>query len=274
MDDSDTSSTCSSNDASEDDSSDEEETAANAAHAASAFCRTEHGHSHHVRDSGEPAALHSGTSVADPAANRGEPLGSGERSNATAAKSGSFRWCSCTSPHVAEDTARRAAGPSRATAPDADQARGDELDDMTGAEVSEPCEPPAAQHSREAERCWLIMLVNLHSAMIFASHATPSQYQLLSSDTFVLVRCMSRCYFAVGLKLIVKCDSSERHVETWMLMEYCEMGSLHDWLQAGKFKLPSGHPNLPVIVACLFNIASGNLALTCYVFLSKHAPFP
>ena len=44
-----------------------------------------------------------------------------------------------------------------------------------------------------------------------------------------------------------------------MVMEFCERGSLEDMMKLGRFKLPTGHPNLPMITACLLDIASGKL---------------
>lgn len=48
-------------------------------------------------------------------------------------------------------------------------------------------------------------------------------------------------------------------METWMLMEYCERGSLEYIIKTGRCKLPNGHPNLPMIIACLLDIASGDV---------------
>lgn len=57
-----------------------------------------------------------------------------------------------------------------------------------------------------------------------------------------------------------------------MLMEFCERGSLEDMMKAGRFKLPNGQPNLPMIVACLLDIAAGVLSAVrpCH---SVNAPF-
>lgn len=51
------------------------------------------------------------------------------------------------------------------------------------------------------------------------------------------------------------------HMETWMLMEYCERGSLEFIIRTGRSKLSNGQPNLPMIIACLLDIASGRVNL-------------
>ena len=43
-------------------------------------------------------------------------------------------------------------------------------------------------------------------------------------------------------------------------MEYAEKGSLADALRTGRLKRPGGFPELGVIIACLQDIASGELA--------------
>jgi hypothetical protein len=62
-------------------------------------------------------------------------------------------------------------------------------------------------------------------------------------------------------------------METWMLMEYCERGSLEAMLRAGRFKLPSGQPNLPMIITCLLDIASG-LQFPASLFHREHEKIP
>jgi len=54
-------------------------------------------------------------------------------------------------------------------------------------------------------------------------------------------------------------DRDARLVETWMLMEYCERGSLADALRSGRLRRPdtSGTPDMLAIIACLLDIASG-----------------
>jgi hypothetical protein len=51
------------------------------------------------------------------------------------------------------------------------------------------------------------------------------------------------------------------HEETWMLMEYCERGSLDELVRSGRLRLETGYPDLPVILACLLDIASGARAV-------------
>ena len=55
------------------------------------------------------------------------------------------------------------------------------------------------------------------------------------------------------------CCRKARLVETWMLMEYCERGSLADALRTGRLRRPhgTGLPDLAALVACLLDIAQG-----------------
>ncbi|KAK9827328.1 hypothetical protein WJX81_005997 [Elliptochloris bilobata] len=54
-------------------------------------------------------------------------------------------------------------------------------------------------------------------------------------------------------------DRDARLIETWMLMEYCERGSLADALRSGRLRRPdtTGTPDMQTIIACLLDIASG-----------------
>ena len=50
-----------------------------------------------------------------------------------------------------------------------------------------------------------------------------------------------------------------RLVETWLLMEFCERGSLADALAAGRLRHPpkTELPDLAMLVVCLLEVAQG-----------------
>eukprot|EP00877_Chromochloris_zofingiensis_P008128 jgi/Chrzof1/3569/Cz13g00210.t1 len=53
-------------------------------------------------------------------------------------------------------------------------------------------------------------------------------------------------------------QSSNSNAEAWMIMEYCDKGSLHKPVMAGRFRNKrTGMPDMAIIYGCLLDIASG-----------------
>ncbi|KAK9842248.1 hypothetical protein WJX81_002584 [Elliptochloris bilobata] len=52
-------------------------------------------------------------------------------------------------------------------------------------------------------------------------------------------------------------------LETWLLMEFCDRGSLSDMVRANRFRRkPDGEPDMSAILRCLIDVASGAPSLT------------